>query len=169
MKKTNLNSINDLRQATDENLSSVLSEFGYDESFLLVDTKLALGYLTVIIAGLLYYLDKKYSFQELYYVNLVAVVVYFLISGALLLINRRNKDVKYVGKTSKGEKIVISGWTDKFAPEYNIRVVVNGNEKNAAQTALEFKSFFDIIGYFNRDEFAKLLKVEIEKAGKKSI
>lgn len=142
-------------------MSSVLSELGYDESFKLIDTKLALGYSTVIIAGLLYYIDKKYSFQEAYNVTAISVVVYFLISGILSYLKWTNKDVKYVGYTPKGRKITISGWTENYDAIYKTRIVIDN--QSPVQADFEFGKFFDILGYFNRDAFLALLKMEIEK------
>lgn len=164
---TNFSSINDLRQATDDNLSSVLSELGYDESFKLIDTKLALGYSTVIIAGLLYYIDKKYTFQESFNVTALSIVAYFLISGVLSYLKWTNKDVKYVGYTPKGKKISISGWTEKFDSVYKTKIVLNGDDKNAVFADLEFSKLFDILGYFSRDGLLSLLKKEISKIEKK--
>lgn len=59
LKKTNLNSVNELRQTTDENLGFIFQQLGYTESFALIDLKLGLGLSTVIIAGLLFLVDKS--------------------------------------------------------------------------------------------------------------
>ena len=44
LKKTNLNSVNDLRQTTDDHLGLVFQQLGYNESFTLIDLKLGLDY-----------------------------------------------------------------------------------------------------------------------------
>ena len=59
LKKTNLNSVNDLRQTTDDHLGLVFQQLGYNESFTLIDLKLGLGLSTVVIAGLLFLVDKN--------------------------------------------------------------------------------------------------------------
>ncbi|KAK6456679.1 signal peptidase complex subunit 2 [Scheffersomyces xylosifermentans] len=166
-KKVNLNSVADLRQNTDDNLPSVLTELGYDESFKLIDTKLALGYSTVVIAGLLFLVDKKYDFKQSYGVTVFSVVLYFIISSILYYINYTNKNVKYVGYTEKGKKIVIATWSSKYDPIYNVRVTLDG--KNTFTAQLKFNQFFDIVGYFNRDAFKELLLAEIAKTQKKDL
>lgn len=157
---TNHSSINDLRQVTDENLASVMTEMGYDESFLVGDIKLALGYLTVLIAGGLFYLDKKMSFKDSFGLTVAAVVAYFAISAVMLVLNRKTKNVKYMGSKQK-QKIQIAGWTEKYDPAYNITITVDGEV--VASEKFPFGKFFDSTGYYNRDAFAKLLTAALDK------
>ncbi|KAK6465866.1 putative signal peptidase complex subunit [Scheffersomyces coipomensis] len=161
LKKTNLNSVSDLRQTTDDNLSSVLTQLGYDESFKITDIKLALGVSTVAIAGLLFLVDRKYSFDESYNVVVISIILYSIFSAGLLYLNRIYKNVKYIGYTEKGEKIIIAGWTVKFDPLYYIKITLN--DKTTIESSLKFNEFFDVVGYFNRDAFTTLLKHEISK------
>ncbi|KAG5418784.1 SPC2 [Candida metapsilosis] len=164
LKRTNLNSIKDLQKTTDENLSSVLQQLGYEESFTITDLKLGLGLATVAIAGLLFLADKKYQFKDIYSLTVAACVVYGLLNGILFLINLKYKNVKYIGVDSKGKKIIIASATKKYEPNYNVTVTVN---ETVVTGSIPFNKFFDAIGYFNRDEFTKLITEEISKVGKK--
>lgn len=123
--------------------------------------------MTVAIAALLFYLDKNYQFKQVFNVTAALVVVYFVISGVMLVINRQNKDVKYVGYAG-GRRLTVSGWTTKFDAVYHMRLVRNGDDKTAVVAALEFGKFFDITGYLNRDELTRLVKAEVDKLGKKT-
>ncbi|KAK6201539.1 signal peptidase complex subunit 2 [Scheffersomyces amazonensis] len=161
LKKTNLDSVTDLRQTTDDNLPAALTELGYDQSFKLIDTKLALGSVTVVIAGLLFLVDKKYEFNESYNITVISILLYAIFSGILLYLNRVYKDVKYIGYNSKGEKITIAGWTKKFDPIYYTKITLN--DKTTIESQLEFKKFFDTLGYFNREAFVTVLKGQITK------
>lgn len=137
-----------------------MTKLGYDELHLLGDFKLVLGYLTVAIAGILFYLDKKYTFAELFNVTAGSVVVYFIISSLLYLVNHQNKNVKYIGY-KKEEKITVAGWTDKYNPTYNIEIKVNGEVVGSGE--LLFGEFFDVGGYYQNEEFGNLVKGVLER------
>ncbi|KAI5955230.1 SPC2 [Candida jiufengensis] len=161
LKKTNLNSVKDLQKTTDEQLGSVLQNLGYEESFKLIDLKLGLGLITVLIAGLLFLADKKFQFKEIYNITFISCVLYGLINLALFGLNLKYKNVKYIGYDSKGNKIIISSEIKKYEPNYYINVTIN--DKTTSNSVIPFNKFFDIIGFFNRDEFLKLLSHEINK------
>ncbi|ABN66300.2 predicted protein [Scheffersomyces stipitis CBS 6054] len=168
-KKVNLNSVADLRQNTDDNLPAALEGLGYEESFKLVDTKIALGLSTVAIAGGLFAIDKKYDFKESYWITVAALAVYFVISLVMLVVNNQNKNVKYIGYSSKGKKITIAAWTTKYDPIYHVKVTFNDDPKSTTTAELPFAKFFDLTGYFSRNAFSKLLSSHIEKIEKKDI
>lgn len=128
-----------------------MAELGYDESFTLIDTKLFLGYATVILAGVLFLIDKKMDFKDAYYITAFIVGAYGLLSAILLYINHTNKNVKYVGVHNKsGSKVSIATWTHNFDPIYHVKVIVDGNASSAALEKFEFQKFFDYTGFINR-------------------
>ncbi|RCK59162.1 Signal peptidase complex subunit SPC2 [Candida viswanathii] len=165
LKKTNLNSVNDLRQTTDENLGFIFQQFGYTESFALIDLKLGLGLSTVIIAGLLFLVDKKYTWKESYNVTVISCVVYAIISGALYLVNFFNKNVKYTGYDKKGNKLTVATSSNKLDPIYNVTITADGR---SVTSALQFNKFFDVVGFFNRDAFTKIIGDELNRLNKKT-
>ncbi|CAX41954.1 signal peptidase complex subunit, putative [Candida dubliniensis CD36] len=165
LKKTNLNSVNDLRQTTDDNLGLVFQQLGYNESFTLIDLKLGLGLSTVVIAGLLFLVDKKYTWKDSYNITVIACVLYGIISGILYLINHFNKNVKYIGYDNKGNKLAIATSSNKLDPIYNVTITLNDRSVHAA---LSFNKFFDVVGFFNRDAFTELVENELNKLNKKS-
>ncbi|RLV91983.1 Signal peptidase complex subunit SPC2 [Spathaspora sp. JA1] len=169
LKRTNLNSVNELRQTTDEQLGQVMQQFGYTESFAIIDIKLGLGVATVVIAALLFLVDKKFTFKESYNITVLSIVVYGFFSGLLLLINYRYKNVKYIGHEKKGKQVTIATWTaNKYDPIYHVSVTFD-DKKEKVVTSFEFTKFFDILGFFNRDAFIKLLGNELEKVGVTSL
>ncbi|EMG47540.1 SPC2 Signal peptidase complex subunit 2 [Candida maltosa Xu316] len=164
LKKINLNSVNDLRQATDENLGSIFQQFGYTESFTLTYLKLGLGLSTVVVAGLLFLVDKKYTWKESYNVTVLSCVIYGILSGILYLINFFNKNVKYIGYDKKGKKLTVAATSTKYDPIYNITITL---EEKSVSGALPFNKFFDVVGFFDRDAFGSLVKEELNKLNKK--
>lgn len=165
LKKTNLNSVKDLQKTTDENLNSVLQQLGYEESFAITDLKLGLGLSTVVVAGLLFLTDKKYEFKQIYSITVAACVIYGFLNVILFLINLKYKNVKYIGVDSKGNKITIASDIKKYEPNYNVTITF---KDTVVTGSIPFNKFFDVIGYFNRDEFTTLLSDEISRAGKKN-
>lgn len=152
----------DLRSAVDDNLPVTMSALGYEQSFTLIDLKIALGYLTVAIAGFLFYLDKKYTFKDTYYVVAAAVVMYFLLSGALYFFTSspQYKDNKFVGVNDKKEKIEVFAWTSKYDPIYNVKIITKGR---TTEVALPFNKMFDAFGYYNQDATTTLFKEALSK------
>ncbi|KHC77373.1 hypothetical protein MGS_03304 [Candida albicans P78042] len=165
LKKTNLNSVNDLRQTTDDHLGLVFQQLGYNESFTLIDLKLGLGLSTVVIAGLLFLVDKKYAWKDSYNLTVIACVLYGIISGVLYLVNFFNKNVKYIGYDNKGNKLSVATSSNKLDPIYNVTISLNDRLVNAA---FGFNKFFDVVGFFNRDAFTKLVENELNKLNKKN-
>lgn len=163
-------SVVQLRTTCDDNLHASLSELGYTQSFSLIDTKLALGYLTVVIAGLLYIVDKKFGFEKTYNVTVISVVLYFLISAILyyLTSTKNYKNVKYIGHDESNNKILVATWTQKYDPIYHIKIRFNDNEDSAVVSSFEFMKVFDAFGYYKQDELTRLIKNEIEKVNKKN-
>ncbi|KAM9886554.1 hypothetical protein OXX79_014115, partial [Metschnikowia pulcherrima] len=74
--KVNLNSVAELRTAADDALPELFQQLGYEQTFTLIDIKLALGLSTVAIAGGLYYLEKKVPFKDSYYMIMASIAVY---------------------------------------------------------------------------------------------
>ncbi|KAI3403400.1 SPC2 [Candida oxycetoniae] len=166
LKSTNLNSVKELQKATDEQLGSILQQLGFEESFMLTDLKLGLGLVTVVIAGLLFLADKRYEFKNIYGATVVSCVLYAVLNGVLLIINRKYKNVKYIGYDSKGNKLTVASTTGKYDPNYRVTVALN--DKQSSQSSIPFNKYFDLIGYLNREEFTKLLAKEVNKLGKKN-
>lgn len=161
---TNRSSVNDLRNATDDQLPFALETLGYQQSFTLIDTKLALGYLTVAIAGLLFYMDKKFAFKDTYYAVIACVAAYFVISTIMLYFTSGpQKDNKYIGFNDAQQKILVYSWTSKYDPIYNVKIVLNDNTDSAVEAALPFTKFFDGFGYYNQEAFVGLVKEAMQK------
>lgn len=158
-----------MRTTVDDNLTTSLSALGYNESFTLIDTKIALGYLTAIIAGGLYFYDKKYGFDKTFNLTIVAVLAYFAISGILWYYTStpQYKNVKYIGYNDKKEKITVATWTSKFEPIYHVKITTSEGQQIDAQ--FEFMKLFDGMGYYKEEQLTKLIKAELEKVNKKSI
>ena len=75
----------DLKNTTDDALPNYLNSLKFKQSHNLTDVRLALGYASVLIAGLTFYFDFKLGWDKTKYWTLWAVVVYFLLNGALTL------------------------------------------------------------------------------------
>lgn len=157
-----------MRTITDENLSDVLGSLGYTESFTVTDLKLGLGVLTVIVSGLLFMVEKKFSFNESYNITVMSLVVYFILSGILwyLTQSKSYKNVKYIGHDDSNNKITIATNTTKYDPIYNIEIRFGDNGK-PVKTNIEFMKLFDTFTTFHPDNLKELIGKEIEKVSKK--
>lgn len=147
----------------DDNLPASLAQLGYTQSFSLIDLKIALGYTTVLIAGGLFLVDKKYGFESIFNITIAAILVYALASLVLYYFSSvgEYKNNKYIGYNDKGEKILVAAWTVKYKPIYHIKLVLNNKEEITAE--LEFTKVFDSWGYYKQEETTEFLKGVIEK------
>ncbi|CCE81928.1 Piso0_002608 [Millerozyma farinosa CBS 7064] len=168
LKKSNLNSIVELRTTTDDNLPNSLSELGYTQSFAFTDSQLAIGLVTVSLAGILFLLDKKYEFDEIYTFTIVLIVLYFTLSSVLYYFKsaKKYKDVKYIGYDDKGNKITIKSYSPKFEPLYKVTVILGHNVKET-EFDINYSELFDAFGHFRQDELTARIKKEIAQLQKK--
>lgn len=141
-----------------------MAELGYEQSFTLIDTKLALGYGTVAIAGILFYMDKKLPFKDTYYCIVVCVVLYAIISAILYYYTSGpEKNNKYVGYNDGKQKIAVHTWTSKYDPIYNVKIVLNDNIESAILVDIPFTKFYDAFGFYNQGAFTELITKAMEK------
>lgn len=154
-------SVNQLKTICDENLANVLDSLGYTESHALGDLKLALGVGTVVVSGLLFAVEKKYSFNESYNITIGALGVYFLLSAVLwyLTQTKDHKNVQYIG--NNGDKtIAIATTTTKYDPVYNMELKIGDLR---VSTSIEFMKLFDTFTTFHPEGLKELIGGEIKK------
>lgn len=73
----------ELKNTTDDALPNYLTSLKFQQSHLLADVRLALGYSAVLIAGATFYADYKLGWDATKYWTFWAVVAYFILNGAL--------------------------------------------------------------------------------------
>ena len=89
----------DLKNTTDDALPNYLNSLQFKQSHYLSDVRLALGYSAVVIAGATFAADFKFGWDATKVVTFWAVVMYFLLNGALTLwIWQVEKGVVYEGE-----------------------------------------------------------------------
>lgn len=168
--KVNLYNIPQLRMIVDENLSDVLGSLGYTESFLFTDIKLGLGVITVVLAGLLFLVEKKMDFFES--INLITFILalYFIVSGVLLYLNvmKKYKNVKYVGYDDSNNKITIVTDSKAYEPIYSIEIRFGEDEDTIVKTQVEFMKLFDTFTNFHPENLKEVIAKEIKIHSKKS-
>lgn len=156
-----------MRNAVDERLPLVLHTLGFRESHTFVDTKLALGYLSVAAAGGAFLLEKKLKFDEgLPYLKLL-LAVYFIFTSVSWLYQRYVvKSTVYLGSKGK-QTLTIGGDVDKHTPEYNISISLQSDGPAVTkEVVLPFTSVFDKFGNLHEGELAAWIKQYIDKKEK---
>lgn len=169
-KKVNLNSVIALRNECDEHLAAAFIRLGYTESFTLQDTRLAIGYGCVVLAGIMYWMDKKYNnnFNDSTYVAWTEFLVasFFLLEGVWWLYSKYvEKQIKYVG--TKGAKTLkVSTHVDSTTePVYYMDFDLDGTTD--AQN-IEFAKVFREDGFLEFNTFAEILDNEVKGLEKKA-
>ncbi|ODQ77381.1 hypothetical protein BABINDRAFT_169249 [Babjeviella inositovora NRRL Y-12698] len=146
--KVNLSSTNELRNVVDDRLPEVMGHIGYEQDFSIVDRKLAVGYVTGIMAAAVFLLDKKLGFKASYnYVVLLLALYSVGMAYFYYFTSTVEKSIKYVGydKKEAKDKVTISTEVkDKYEPVLTIEV--NLNDKSVKQD-VHFNKFFNETGY----------------------
>lgn len=94
--------LTDLKNTTDDALPNYLTSLKFKQSHNLTDVRLLFGYAAVLIAAVTFYYDYKLGWDQTKYWTLWAVVVYFLLNGALTLwIWKAEKGNVFVGTYNK--------------------------------------------------------------------
>lgn len=114
------------------------------------------------IAGILFYMEKHYTFKETKNVIAILVVLYFLISCVMYYLTHfgKFKNNKYSGINDAGEKVTVYTWTTKFDPIYNVKVVLG---LLAVTSSFEFMKMYDRFGFINLEAATALFREAMEK------
>ncbi|KAH3675164.1 hypothetical protein WICMUC_002820 [Wickerhamomyces mucosus] len=164
----NINSVVDLRTATDAKIGPSLTKLGFSQSFSLIDTRLGLGYLSAIIAALTFYIEKKFSFQDGFNYTFGLVILYFIVVFFQLLHSKYfEKNIIYKGSNSNDKIVIIRGKIDKYIPQYDLKFDIkdgkNNNKRKSFDKVLQFVEIFDKFGNLHEDKLIQWLKLSLEE------
>jgi hypothetical protein len=166
--KITVTSISDLKNTTDDALANYLNSLKFRQDHTLTDVRLALGFSSAAIAAATFYYDWKLGFETTKGYTLWAVVLYFLLNGALTLwiwVVERGRF--YVGE-SNGTKVSFSSFAEKHVPVYNLRIQsqLPGNDyAHTFEVKAPFTKWFTGEGYFVAKPFQAWLAGEIPVVG----
>ena len=112
---TNTRFITDLKNTTDDALPNYLTSLKFKQSHVLTDVRLALSSTAVIIAAITFYADYKLGWDSTKQGTFWAVIVYFILNGALTfwiwgvekgkIFNGEGGDGALVRKTAKAANL----------------------------------------------------------------
>lgn len=130
-KPINVYSIPELNQALDEALPSVFARLNYERSYALLDAKLYIGYSIAVVAGLSFFLDKKFERDQIVTYQKLLVGAYFVLSLLFWYFSRFiEKGTVYVGKRrGTKEEIYVKTKFEKNEPLYLVELVQKKRRK----------------------------------------
>lgn len=151
-------------QAVEEKLPESLIGLGYTESFKIIDTKLALGYIGAALAAGTFYLERKFKFNDVLPYTTALVLIYFLIQlYNWYFLKFIAKKIIYKGYNNK-DSLEISGEYDKFTPEYNLTFKVIKNDQIIEfKEVLKFTDIFDTFGTLRQELLNKFISSKINE------
>lgn len=116
--KISVYSIADLKNTTDDALPNYLNSLKFKQSHFYTDIRLLLGFAAVSIAAATFYLDYTLGWDKTKAGTFWAVILYFILNGALTLwIWGVEKGRVYVGDL-QGVKLQIQSRVEKHNPTY---------------------------------------------------
>ncbi|KAL9610818.1 MAG: hypothetical protein Q9204_009059 [Flavoplaca sp. TL-2023a] len=158
----------ELKNTTDDALPNYLTSLKFQQSYLLADVRLALGYSAVLIAGTTFYADYKLGWDATKSWTLWAVIAYFILNGALTYwVWGVEKGKIFTGEI--GDTLIsIASSVKKHKPIYNLQVQYGkkGEEPQTLKISAPFTRWFDSDGYFVATPFQQWLATEIPAVGK---
>ncbi|CAI4655829.1 APG_G0040300.mRNA.1.CDS.1 [Saccharomyces cerevisiae] len=159
-KPINVYSIPELNQALDEALPSVFARLNYERSYALLDAKLYIGYSIAVVAGLSFFLDKKFERDQIVTYQKLLVGAYFVLSLLFWYFSRFiEKGTVYVGKRrGTKEEIYVKTKFEKNEPLYLVELVQKKkgeNSKKELKAKLEVNKVFNESGYLQNDVYFK--------------
>ncbi|KAI9798860.1 MAG: hypothetical protein M1833_004363 [Piccolia ochrophora] len=159
---------NDLKNTTDDALPNYLESLKFKQTHFQTDIRLALGYTAVTLAAIAFYFDYTRTWAETKDATLWAVVVYFILNGALSYwIWGVEKGTVYTGELN-GVNLRIQSRIEKYNPTYFVTAQFAAKEKSEPRVIkiqAPFSRWFDSEGHFVALPFQQWLATEIPVVG----
>ncbi|KAK7204606.1 signal peptidase complex subunit 2 [Myxozyma melibiosi] len=161
--KVNIYAVPDLKNATDDEISRIMTSQGYTQKFTLIDIRLALGFSSVIVAAAASYYDFKVGFEAAKKYTAIGVTVYFVLNALLTLwIWKGEKGTVYEG-VKDDVKISLQSSATKHVAVYKVEVK-NGRTGKKVEGWKPFTEFFDSEGYLVPEPLERWLETVLEDA-----
>ncbi|KAF8241549.1 hypothetical protein K440DRAFT_624105 [Wilcoxina mikolae CBS 423.85] len=160
--KLNLNATSELKNSTDDAISTYMKSLGYKQSNILTDIRLAIGFSACAIAGITFYYDYIYDFDRTEEYTLYAVIAYMALNTLMTWWIWRVEGGKvYIGECN-GIKLVLESHTGKYSPQYELKIntTVAGKSVTSEVKSL-FSSWYNQQGFFHRKPFMAFLQNSI--------
>ncbi|CAK1355450.1 hypothetical protein CB0940_00828 [Cercospora beticola] len=159
----------DLKNTTDDALGNYLRSLGFVQDNSKLDVRLALGYVSVVIAGATFVADYKLGWEATKIWTAVAVAAYALLSAAMTYwMWAVEKGLVFEG-TRSGKKISIFSRTKKHDPTYYLEIhassLSNANDTSTREIKVPFTTWFTQDGYFVAKPFQQWLASSVEAVG----
>ncbi|CAI4035430.1 hypothetical protein SMKI_13G0780 [Saccharomyces mikatae IFO 1815] len=159
-KPINVYSIPELNQALDEALPSIFARLNYERSYGLLDTKLYIGYSIAVVAGLSFFLDKKFERAEIVVYQKFLVGAYFVLSLMFWYFSRFiEKGTVYVGKKrDTKDEIYVKTKFENNEPLYLVELIQKkkgSNTKKELKAQLKVNKVFNESGYLQNEGLFK--------------
>ncbi|KAI4183916.1 MAG: hypothetical protein L6R41_005094 [Letrouitia leprolyta] len=165
--KISVYSLSDLKNTTDDALPNYLTSLKFRQSHYLADVRLGLGYTAVVIAGVTFFADYELGWDATKFWTLWAVIVYFILNGALTYWIWGVEKGQIFNGESKDTTISIASSVSKHRPVYNLEIQLGkaGNELQTLTRSASFTRWFDSDGNFVATPFQRWLASEIPLIG----
>ncbi|KAI9809004.1 MAG: hypothetical protein M1825_002293 [Sarcosagium campestre] len=166
--KISVYSTSELKNTSDDALPNYLDSLKFKQSHFYSDVRLIIGYTSVAVGAGAFYFDYTRSWEETKGATLWAVLLYFVLNGALSYwLFMVEKGVVYVGELN-GSKLVIRTRVEKYDPTYFVTVESSSNAGGSPQVShlrTPFSRWFDSDGRFVALPFQQWLASNIPLIG----
>ncbi|KAI7236894.1 hypothetical protein KC330_g3466 [Hortaea werneckii] len=166
--KISPHSLPDLKNTTDDALGNYLRGLNFQQDNSKLDTRLAIGYTSVLIAAATFVADYKLGWEATKGWTAVAVVCYGILNAAFTYwMWGVEKGLVFEGKKD-GKHISLASKTKKHDPTYFLAVTVTDSATNTPvlkELQAPFTTWFTADGYFVAKPFQQWLATSSETVG----
>ncbi|KAI9831381.1 MAG: hypothetical protein M1826_003554 [Phylliscum demangeonii] len=159
----------DLKNTTDDALPNYLNSLKFQQSHFYADVRHALGFSAVAIAAATFYFDYTLGWEKTKSGTLWAVLMYFLLNGALAVwMSRHEQGCIYMGKM-KDTEVLVKSRVEKLKPTYFLSVQYrqssSGHDWTVVEAEASFTRWFDEQGHFVTPQFQQWLATAVPVIG----
>lgn len=161
MPRINLYDGNDLKVVADDAIGPVMDSLGYKQHYLYEFVRLSLGFLSVGVAGAVFWIERTYGFRPMYFWIALLCATYVALQCSFYLWKwfvEQNAD--YYGTGPLGD-VRISTKNPANTDKYEISVVVSGAPE--VVISLKYPEFIDYNKKVVTDELAGPIKSALAK------
>jgi len=166
--KISPHSLSDLKNTTDDALGNYCRSLpGFQQDNTKLDVRLALGYVSVLIAAAIFAADYKLGWEATKQWTAVAVAAYAVLNMAFTYwMWGVERGVVCEGRTGEGKKISMASKTKKHDCTYYLTITREAGTKQV-QIQAPFTTWFTADGYFVTKPFQEWLAKNVDGLNKK--
>lgn len=153
------------KEHIDETIERLFAKNGWQQSYSFEFIRLGFGFLGVVVALYVYYLERTVPFKESRtYVGFLCALYFCFTWGGWLWQRKAERNSMYIG-TKNGSMVYISTQTPKNSDKYLVSIIMKSPESNDTRYEHTFTipEVVDSLGIVHEEKLTKLIEFAVPK------